>query len=48
MEHYCRKCQQVVTPIKGQFKHPHMGWKSCLVCPVCHGLVIPRGKDEKV
>ncbi len=41
-EYYCNKCQKTVTPINGQFKHPDLGWKSCLVCPVCYVHVTPR------
>jgi len=45
MVYYCSKCQKEVMPTQGQFQHPHLGMKSCYVCPQCKGMVYL--KDDK-
>jgi len=39
MMYYCIKCKKrVMAVIPGEFRHPHLGIKSCYVC-LCGGMV---------
>lgn len=48
IEYYCSKCEKVVSPVQGEFKHPHLGMKSCLKCPDCGTMVYAREKTSEI
>jgi len=47
-KHFCPKCDEVVTPIRGEFYHRDLGWQTCFRCPKCKTMVyLGKVKDEK-
>ncbi len=36
---YCPKDDKFISPIRGEFLHPHHGRCTCYVCPKCGGKV---------
>jgi hypothetical protein len=35
MGYYCLNCRQVVSPIQGNFRHPHLGIQPGQICFKC-------------
>jgi len=48
MSYYCRKCQEFVIPISGQFFHPHLGIKTAYLCPKCGTMVYPKEREREL
>lgn len=46
-QYFCSECKEFTPPDLGQFQHPHLGIRSCLICPKCHRMVYLKGKNEK-
>ena len=47
-KYYCGQCKAFVSPVMGEFEHPHLGWRATYVCPTCNHMVYLKVKDEVI
>lgn len=43
--YFCFKCKNIVTPVKDEFNHLHVGRATCFICPKCNAMVYLKEKD---
>ncbi len=45
--YYCAKCNKFALAVRSRFYHPHEGWRTCLRCNKCGGMVTIKEQEGK-